>query len=221
MLRSPTPAVATLFAAVVLTLATVGCNRGSSEPVAEPTTGAAGVAAAVASPVDTQHPVVLVSTSLGDITLRLDAEHAPLTVANFLRYVDQGYYNGTIFHQVVDGFVAVGGNYNADLAERPAEAPVRNEADNGVTNRRGTIAMARQAEVIDSASSQFFLNLADNKALDHRGRTPADYGYCVFGDVTAGQEVMDALAKVPVRDAPNFEKLPAATVAIREVRRLR
>jgi cyclophilin family peptidyl-prolyl cis-trans isomerase len=167
------------------------------------------------------NPRVLIETSRGNITVELDAERAPLTVDNFLGYVDRGHYAGTIFHQVIAGYVALGGGFQADLTEKPTMPPVRNEADNGLSNRRGTIAMARQPESIDSAASQFFFNLDDNSALDYQGRAPEEYGYCVFGTVIEGEDVLHALSQTPVTDKDDFVQTPVEPIAIRAMKRLR
>jgi cyclophilin family peptidyl-prolyl cis-trans isomerase len=164
------------------------------------------------------HPNVQVHTSAGDFTIQLDAESAPLTVDNFLGYVNAGQYKGTIFHQVYDGFIVLGGGYDAKFKERPTQPPVRNEAHNGVKNTRGTIAMARQLDAIDSATCQFFINLDDNPSLDFTGSQADQYGYCVFGKVTAGMDVIDRIGKTPVHPTPHFENVPVQPVVIESVR---
>jgi cyclophilin family peptidyl-prolyl cis-trans isomerase len=168
-------------------------------------------------------PVVVIKTTLGEILVQLDPLKAPITVDNFLvHYVDNGHYAGTIFHHVEQGFMVLGGGYTADLQLKPARTPIASEAHNGLTHRRGTIAMARQADVVHSADCQFFFNLADNPSLDHKGReTAGDYGYCVFGQVVQGMEVLDAIAGVPVRDAEGFPRLPVTPVIIQSVERVR
>ena len=198
--------------------ATAGCDWFAG---GNPPSGSPDAASVTAQPWDELHPQVRISTSLGDVTVRLDAEHAPQTVENFLAYVDQGHYDGTIFHQVVPGFVAIGGGFREDMVEKPVRGPVRNEAHNGLKNARGTIAMARQAEIIDSATSPFFFNLAENSSLDHRGRDAGDYGYCVFGQVIGGSEVIDALSQTRVADKAEFQQLPVTPVAIKSVTRIR
>lgn len=143
-----------------------------------------------------QRPIVDLMTTLGPIAIELDAEHAPKTTANFLRYVNEGYYDGLVFHRVIDGFMVQGGGYNKLLDARPTHEPIQNEADNGLKNVRGSIAMARTGEP-HSATAQFFINLVDNTSLDHTAPTPEGWGYAVFGRVIAGMEVVDAMAKVP------------------------
>jgi cyclophilin family peptidyl-prolyl cis-trans isomerase len=171
--------------------------------------------------VDLSHPVVVFETTVGSITVKLNAEKAKLTVDNFLKYVDSGHYNQTIFHQVFRGQGVVGGGFGVDLAERTPGLPIRNEADNGLKNRRGTIAMARSADAIDSARNQFFFNVADNEMLDYRDRTPAGYGYCVFGEVVSGEDVLDKIAQTPVQDTPQFDCTPVQPVIVKNVRRSR
>ncbi len=166
------------------------------------------------------HPELEVRTSAGNFTLKLDAEAAPLTVDNFLAYVDDGHYNGTIFHQVYPGYIVLGGGYDAQMHLKPTQFPVRNEAHNGLKNARGTIAMARQSDVIDSATSQFFINIADNPSLNHTGSDASTYGYCVFGEVASGLDVVDAIAKGEVKTQPPFENLPVKPVVIESIRRI-
>ena len=173
---------------------------------------------------DPLHPVVVVETSLGNITVRLNAENSPLTVDNFLAYVDSGHYDRTIFHQVLQDYprVVIGGAFTSELIEKPVHTPIRNEAHNKLSNRRGTIAMARQPEAVDSATCHFFFNVTDNeKVLDHKDRTLEGYGYCVFGEVVEGLDVVDRIAEAEVHDKPQFEQIPVQTVLIRSVRRVK
>lgn len=166
-------------------------------------------------------PEVAIATSLGEIVLRLDMEHSPRTVINFLNYVDGGHYDSTIFHQVVPGYVAIGGAFSADLVEKPGRYPIPNEATNGLKNLRGTISMARSADDAHSSTCQFFINLADNPDLDHAGDSVDKFGYCVFGKVIRGTEVLDKFGQVRVQDKEGFESLPVRTVLIETARRLR
>jgi peptidyl-prolyl cis-trans isomerase B (cyclophilin B) len=159
-------------------------------------------------------PIVVLHTTLGELTVKLNMAKAPRTVNNFLHYVEIGHYNQTIFHQVDADYVALGGSYTADLREKRGRYPIPNEADNGLKNVRGAIAMARSPEEIDSSPCQFFINLNDNPSLDHRGDAPDEYGYCVFGEVIKGIEILDRIAKVEVRDTDGFEKMPVETVLI-------
>ncbi len=141
-------------------------------------------------------PRVRLETNMGVIVIELYPDKAPKTVANFLEYVRSGFYNGTIFHRVVPSFVVQGGGFDTNFRQKPTRGPVENEAGNGLSNLRGTVAMARTAEV-HSATSQFFINLKDNTFLDHRDTTPRGYGYCVFGKVVEGMDVVDAIAAIP------------------------
>lgn len=166
------------------------------------------------------HPVVVLRTSAGEIHVKLNAQKAPSTVQNFLNYVDNGQYDQTIFHQVESGYVILGGSYTPEMTEREGRYPIVNEANNGMKNVRGTIAMARNLEVIDSSTCQFFINLADNPQLDHNGESPKDYGFCVFGEVVAGLDVIDRIAQTQVRDTENFQKLPVKPIVIETARRL-
>lgn len=163
-----------------------------------------------------QHPVVRLETSKGDITLELDSGKAPETVANFLAYAEEGFYEGTVFHRVIDGFMIQGGGMTADLQQKKTKAPVKNEADNGLTNDRGTIAMAR-TQVVDSATSQFFINVADNAFLNHQGKSPQGYGYAVFGRVTEGMETVDAIRKVATGNQGMHQDVPKEPVVINKV----
>jgi peptidyl-prolyl cis-trans isomerase A (cyclophilin A) len=155
-------------------------------------------------------------TSHGDFTIELYEEDAPQTVANFLRYVDEGFFEGTIFHRIVPGFVIQGGGLTSDLSQKKTNPPVKNEAGNGVRNQRGTLSMARTDE-IHSATSQFFVNLADNDFLDQR---PGQYGYAVFGHVTEGMDVIDKIAKLPTGKRKGHSDVPTQDVVIKSARRL-
>lgn len=159
---------------------------------------------------------VLIKTSMGDITAELDADKAPLTVANLLSYVEDGSYDGTIFHRVIPGFMVQGGGFTPDMQQKATRAPVKNEADNGLKNLKGTLAMARTG-VVDSATSQFFINVADNAFLDFKSATPQGYGYAVFGKVTAGMDVVDAIVAVPTATSGQFENVPVTPVTIESV----
>ena len=201
-----------------------GCGSNSGEPTA----GVASIAAnnSVASvaagkraaPRDWSHPKVLIQTSQGDVVVQLDAKKAPQTVDNFLRYVDRGFYDQTIFHQVASDRVIIGGTYTTKMSEKKTHVPIRNEAHNGLKNTRGTIAMARCPDAVDSATSQFFFNLADNSWLDYKDRTQTGYGFCVFGQVLAGLDVLDKIGTVPVQRRPPFEQLPLEPVIIQSMR---
>lgn len=146
------------------------------------------------------HPIIIMETSLGIIKLELYPDKAPVTAQNFLQYVREGFYDNTIFHRVIPGFVIQGGGYTEKFELKKTRAPIKNEADNGLQNERGTISMARTSE-INSATSQFFINLVDNKILDHGVR---DFGYAVFGKVIEGMEVVDKIAALPTRGLGPF-----------------
>lgn len=158
-----------------------------------------------------EDPMVVMHTSLGDIEIEVFADDAPETAANFLQYVRDGFYDGTIFHRVIPGFVIQGGGFNADYQQKSTRAPITNESDNGLDNDRGTLSMARTSDP-DSATSQFFVNLSDNPPLNARGGQP---GYAVFGKVTDGMDVVDKIADVPTGAAGPFRQdVPQQTVTI-------
>ena len=162
--------------------------------------------------------MVVMTTSKGVIKIKLDAEKAPLTVANFLRYVDEGHYDGTLFHRVINGFMIQGGGFDQKMRQKPTHAPIKNEAANGLRNKCGTIAMARTM-VVDSATSQFFINVVDNAFLDFRSPTPQGFGYCVFGEVVEGMDVVDAIKVVPTGHSAGMGDVPVEPVVIESVRR--
>ena len=158
-------------------------------------------------------PVVKLETSMGDILVRLDARKAPMTTANFLEYVKAGQYDGTIFHRVIKDFMIQGGGMTASLREKTTRAPIKNEADNGLRNRKYTIAMARTNDP-DSATAQFFINVANNDFLNHTAPNPQGWGYAVFGKVTAGQNVVDEIARVPTSTHGFYGDVPVDDIVI-------
>lgn len=163
------------------------------------------------------NPVVVMETTLGSITIELLQDAAPVTVENFLQYANDGFFAGTVFHRVIPGFMIQGGGLTANLSEKATRPPIRNEADNGVSNARGTISMARTS-VVDSATAQFFINTVDNaRSLDHRGTSPRDYGYAVFGRVTAGMDVVDAISGVSTGRQGPHQNVPTEPVVINAV----
>lgn len=162
------------------------------------------------------NPRVKMETSKGDMIIELYPEQAPITVKNFLTYVDSGFYNDTIFHRVIADFMLQGGGFTKDMNQKPTMPPIKNEAKNGLKNERGTLSMARTAAV-DSATSQFFVNLKHNEFLDHGVR---DYGYAVFGKVVKGLDVVDAIGGVPTRNVGHFGDVPTEPVMIKKVTRL-
>lgn len=164
---------------------------------------------------ENKNPIVLIKTSIGDIKLELYPDKAPITVKNFLMYASEGHYNNTIFHRVIDGFMIQGGGFNKDFTQKATHEPIKNEADNGLKNVRGTVAMARTG-VVDSATAQFFINVVDNPFLDFRAKNTRDYGYCVFGKVIAGMDVVDKIAKVKTGSFGPYQDVPKETVEILE-----
>ncbi|MDE2128687.1 MAG: peptidylprolyl isomerase [Betaproteobacteria bacterium] len=158
-------------------------------------------------------PRVELVTSLGTIEVQLDPQRAPKTVANFLQYVKSGFYGGTIFHRVIPGFMIQGGGFTPDMQQKPTQPPIPLESQNGLKNLRGTIAMARTANP-NSATSQFFINLVDNPALDYP--QPDGHGYAVFGQVIKGMDVVDRIAKVPTQDAGPYQNVPVTPVVIKQ-----
>lgn len=157
-------------------------------------------------------------TSLGDFTVELFEKEAPITTKNFLRYVDEQHYDGTIFHRVIPGFMIQGGGMEPGMGEKDTHEPIKNEANNGVKNGRGTIAMAR-TNVVDSATAQFFINLKDNDFLNHQPGPPSAYGYAVFGKVTEGMDVIDKIAKVQTGVRRPHADVPVEDVVIKSIRR--
>lgn len=158
-------------------------------------------------------PLVKLETSLGDITLELYPDKAPDTVANFLQYVKDGSYNGTIFHRVISNFMIQGGGFDAQMSQKPTKAPIKNEADNGLKNENYTVAMARTMDP-NSATAQFFINVADNQFLNHTAKTPQGWGYAVFGKVVKGQDVVDKIKAVPTTTKSMHQNVPVDAVTI-------
>ncbi len=182
--------------------------------------GALCLAVALLAPVNLaaqDKPVVVIETSLGDITVELDQDKAPKSVENFLGYVNDGFYDGTIFHRVIPTFMIQGGGFTPGMEKKPTRAPIQNEADNGLKNRRGTLAMARTGE-IHSATGQFFINVKDNSFLDYKGDSAQDYGYAVFARVTEGMDVVDKIKDVKTGSMGPFQDVPTETVLIKTIR---
>jgi len=186
----------TLFAVLLLTLT---CTAQAATP--SPTTEKG------------KHTMVKFTTSMGDFTLQLDADKAPLTVKNFLEYVNSGFYSNTIFHRVIDGFMIQGGGFEAGMKQKTTNAPVANEANNGLKNDNYTVAMARTNDP-NSATAQFFVNVTNNGFLSHTSPTPQGWGYCVFGKVVSGTEVIDAMRKVATTTKGPHQNVPVADVVI-------
>ncbi len=165
------------------------------------------------------NPKVIMKTSMGDITIELYPDKAPITVKNFFSYVDEKFFDGTIFHRVMKGFMIQGGGLTPDFTEKPVKPTIKNEATNNLKNKRGTIAMARMPDK-DSATSQFFINHVDNPGLDHRDNTPEGYGYAVFGKVINGMDVVDAIANVTIMTKSGRANVPRETITIISIRRV-
>jgi peptidyl-prolyl cis-trans isomerase A (cyclophilin A)/peptidyl-prolyl cis-trans isomerase B (cyclophilin B) len=198
-------------------------SAAASQP-AEPVPPAEFTSATVTRPpAPAVDPVVIFQTSAGEIHVRLFAEKAPQTVDNFLRnYVQRGFYDQTIFHHVEPGAMLLAGGYTADLEAKPTRAPIYNESRNGLSNRRGTLAMICDPQAPHSATSQFFINLRDNPDLDFRSEEGEDIlGYCVFGEVIAGMDVVDQIAARPTESRGEFPRIPSPPVAILGVRQIR
>ena len=165
------------------------------------------------------NPVVEMQTSMGTIKIELDAEKAPISTKNFMSYVDEGFYDGTIFHRVIRTFMVQGGGFEPGMKEKKkTKPPIKNEAGNGLKNKRGTLAMARTG-VVDSATAQFFINVVDNAFLDHKDDSPRGYGYAVFGKVIEGMEVVDKIKAVETTSKRGHDDVPVEDVVIQYVRR--
>lgn len=209
--------------AIVWVAGATGCGRGSSSasPAAQTKGDAStGASARPASKrIDLKSPVVRIETSVGSIKLRLDGIRAPGTVRSFLNYANEGFYDNTLVHYVDPNNMILAGGYAAEGKPKPTHTPIRNEAHNGLKNVRGTIAMTRDPSQIDSATSQFFINLSDASQRDHIGDSPDQYGYCVFGDVTEGLEVADKISQSPTANrGGDLVQTPDPPVVIKSVR---
>lgn len=201
---------------VSLSVLLLGCKENT--PMPQPTAPKAQPAAAK-TPTSSNVPLVEITTSMGKIRVELDEAKAPITVKNFLRYVDEGFYDGTIFHRVINGFMIQGGGFTESMQQKSTHEPIKNEATNGLKNVLGTLAMARTS-VVDSATAQFFINVADNAFLDNRGTDAQSYGYAVFGKVTQGLDVVDKIKAVPVSNRGPIENVPTQAVVILSVKRV-
>jgi cyclophilin family peptidyl-prolyl cis-trans isomerase len=167
-----------------------------------------------------KNPKVLIETNLGDVKVELFQKEAPISVKNFLDYVKAGHYSGTIFHRVIPGFMIQGGGFTSAMVQKPTRGPIKNEATNGLKNERGTIAMARTG-VVDSATAQFFINVANNDFLNHRENNPVGYGYAVFGKVISGMDVVDKIAATPTGMQHGMTDVPNTPVVIKSVKILK
>ncbi len=226
----------TQFVSLLAIVAVTGCGKSAkqAESVAasgsaqsssvEGTAPASAGSALATAPVKQKpsDPVVVLHTSQGDVTVKLFAEKAPRTVENFLRgYAERGFYEQTIFHHVEAGQMLIAGGYTADLQRKPGRTPIYNESSNGLLNRRGTVAMIRDPEAPHSATSEFFVNLADNPDFDFKATDEDDLpGYCVFGEIVSGMEVIDRIAQLPTTSLGEFAKVPSPPVTVGAVQRL-
>jgi len=166
---------------------------------------------------ETTNPTVHIETSMGNIVLELDSVNAPISTANFIAYANDGFYEDTIFHRVIDGFMVQGGGLTADMSDKSnKKAPIKNEAANGLKNDHGTVAMAR-TNVVDSATSQFFINVGENSFLNHTAPTPQGFGYAVFGKVTDGMDVVDTIRQVKTGNKGMHQDVPVETITIQKV----
>jgi cyclophilin family peptidyl-prolyl cis-trans isomerase len=172
--------------------------------------------AAQAAPKKAKDPVVVFTTSVGVFKVQLDATHAPVSTANFLQYVKEKHYDGTVFHRVIKAFMIQGGGFDEKLHQIGGKTPIKNEAGNGLKNMPGTLAMAR-SKVVDSATDQFFINTAENKFLDHRDESENGFGYAVFGKVIAGMDVVRVIENVPTQDKPSADGSPLRDVPVKEI----
>ena len=166
---------------------------------------------------ESKNPVVTLETTKGNIIIELYPEKAPETVANFIQYVQDGFYDGTIFHRVIPGFMIQGGGFTTDMARKDTRDPIGNEADNGLANARGTLAMARTSDP-HSATAQFFINVVDNAFLDHQSPTPRGWGYAVFGRVVDGMDVVDAIVESPTGRSGGMSDVPVEAIVIEHAR---
>lgn len=164
-----------------------------------------------------KHPIVIMRTNMGTIEITLDNEKAPISVANFLSYVNEAFYDSTIFHRVIPGFMIQGGGFTVNMLQLPTKETIKNEAANGLSNKRGTIAMAR-GNTVNSATCQFFINHKDNDFLDHKDNTARGFGYAVFGKVTKGMDVVDKIAAVKTETVGGRQNVPVKPVVIISVR---
>lgn len=202
----------TIFVTLLFMLAfTTSCNSDEANakekkatPAKAATTGA--------------NPQLVMETSMGTIEIELFAKEAPISTENFLKYVDEKFYDGTIFHRVISTFMIQGGGFTADMKKKDTHPPIKNEATNGLKNDRGTLAMARTG-VVDSATSQFFINVVDNKFLNHKSKNPSGFGYAVFGKVTKGMDVVDKIKAVKTGVCGMMRDCPQTKVVIKSIRR--
>lgn len=204
---------------LMLVAGAIGCGSGGETPPAESPGEPAAATAVRPKPINSKNPIIRIETNLGPITLKLDGVNAPGTVRNFLNYATEGFYDNTIVHYVAPGKMIVAGGYTVDRQQKPPRTAIRNEAHNGLKNVRGTIAMTRDPASIDSATSQFFINLEDAPQCDHQGDSADQYGYCVFGQVTEGLETADQISQSPTTSFDgDLSQSPEPPVIIKSIR---
>ncbi len=205
---------------VSATLCFVGVSPVTGLEPKDPSSQVSPSAAEKAKSPENDHPRVNIKTSMGDIVVELDRKRAPVTVENFLGYVKEGFYNGTLFHRVIPGFMIQGGGMEPGMKQKTTRSPIRNEATNGLKNKTGTIAMARTS-VVDSATSQFFINCQDNAFLDHKDTSAQGYGYAVFGQVIEGMDVVRKIEKAPTGTKGMYRDVPVEDILILSVEPLK
>lgn len=196
-----------LFMIIGLSMANTNCANAKENPKIKTSTAKS-------------NPQVVLDTTYGKIFIELYKDKAPVTVANFLQYVNSYFYDGTIFHRVINNFMIQGGGFTKGMKEKETKPPIKNEAGNGLSNLRGTIAMAR-TQVVDSATSQFFINVVDNTYLDHKDNTPNGFGYCVFGRVIEGMNVVDKINNVNTHRVGYFEDVPVQDIVIKSAKQIK
>lgn len=207
------------YSTLILVAGSFGCGDDAEKPSTNSTSTTPAATRLPPKPIDSKHPVVRLETNLGAITLKLDRVNAPGTVSNFLNYATEGFYDNTIVHYVAPDKMIVAGGYSADRQPKPARTSIRNEAHNGLKNVRGTIAMTRDPAHIDSATSQFFINLEDAPQRDHQGDAADQYGYCVFGQVSDGLEIAEKISQSPTTNRPgDLQQTPDPPVVIKSIR---
>ncbi|MFI4954522.1 MAG: peptidylprolyl isomerase [Gammaproteobacteria bacterium] len=198
----------------ICALMLVGCENKQEQKPAETTSPAAEATQTENTSVENSY--VKINTNQGSFVIELNGQKAPITVKNFMNYVNEGFYSQTLFHRVIPGFMIQGGGFTTDFEQKPTQPPIKNEADNGLKNLRGTVAMARTMDP-NSASAQFFINLADNDFLDYRSPTPQGWGYAVFGKVVEGMDVIDTISKEKTGSRSGHEDVPVNNVVIESI----
>jgi len=184
------------------------CTRGETPPAPVPQGGS----------MSSENPKLNVETTLGSFEIELFADKAPISTENFLKYADDGFYNGTIFHRVIESFMIQGGGFTENMEQKPTRDQIKNEATNGLKNDRGTLAMAR-TQIVDSATAQFFINVKDNPFLNHTAPNPQGYGYAVFGRVTSGMDIVDQIRAVDTTSKGMYDDVPVTSVLIKSIKR--